>query len=65
MCSNDFGNPSGHTMVGSVLYNVLVYYWFYERQKNWLVKIILVVLVSGWNILIGFDRIILGEHSFS
>ena len=64
-CSSDFGNPSGHAMIGSNIYLLLGYYLIISDRKTQAAKASWSILIVLWILLIGFDRIYLGEHSYS
>jgi len=56
-----FSFPSGHAMVGLILYGFLSYVIYLEKQSfNWLSYIIIFLIV-----LVGISRVILGVHYVS
>lgn len=56
-----FSFPSGHAMVGLILYGFLCYLIYHEKQTyNWLSYIMILTII-----LVGISRVILGVHYVS
>lgn len=59
-----FSYPSGHSMVSMAYYGFIAYL-IYKRQKNKLIKTIIIVSLLLTILLVGFSRIYLGVHYLS
>lgn len=57
-CSEEFGNPSGHTLLSLLLYGFFLSFVF--KGKWFKVKL---GIFTGLVLIIGYDRIYLGVHS--
>lgn len=56
-----FSFPSGHAMIGSAFYGLLIYLaWTNVKDKRW--RWFLVLLLSIWVLLIGYSRVYLHVH---
>lgn len=58
---NSFSFPSGHTMMSTIFYGLIIYY-VYKNIKNKRLKYFLVSVLSLITIMVGISRIYLGVH---
>ncbi len=56
-----FSFPSGHTMMSTIFYGLIIYY-VYKNIKNKNLKYLLVSLLSLIIVMIGVSRVYLGVH---
>ena len=59
-----FSYPSGHSMVSMAYYGFIAYL-IYKKQKNKLIKTIIIISLLLTILLVGFSRIYLGVHYLS
>jgi len=59
-----FSYPSGHAMISMAYYGFIAYL-LYKKNKSFITKLILIILLILTIILIGFSRIYLGVHYLS
>ena len=56
-----FSFPSGHAMIGSAFYGLLIY-WSWTEIKSLFWRWFLVLFLSSWVLLIGYSRVYLHVH---
>ena len=56
-----FSFPSGHAMIGSAFYGLLIY-WTWTEVKPLLWRWLLIIFLSSWVLLIGYSRVYLHVH---
>jgi membrane-associated phospholipid phosphatase len=67
-CNQDFGRPSGHSMVGFILYSTLYFLFVYpmpsKTRKQRLFKGMMLFWAMAIVFMVGLSRVYLGAHSY-